>query len=468
MLAWAAVAVGIVAFAASWFRHATFRSSSFDLGVYEQVVWKMAHGHGATSTLVGWNTFADHLSPILLAFVPLYRIVATPLWFFAAQAAAFAVGLMLLPAMLTAAGLPARHHRPLFLAYLLSPLMWNAVLFDFHTSTLAVPVLIFGITAALRHDRRGMVLAVVGLALLRDDVAAAGACIALIGWRSDSPGRRFRVGLAVGSLAWVAFGSALGSAMGADRYWTERYGYLGTSATDAILHPLHTIPALLAHLATGQNLTLALFWMLPFALLPLVRPAYALLTGFVALPVLIANDANFHSMSFHYGAPLLPFLVLCAAVTVARQRTPRRQTMCGAMFTALSVASFVLVGPFMVSTLRLAVVAPGDARAAVATIRPGDVVVATSFLGPHVAHRKTLFPYPSPFMDADRNFPLNPSVTRLSGARQAAVDVVIVSKAAPRFARLHKKFAELPQIRRDFRVERFGTVTLYRRVKPAA
>ena len=72
---WLAAAVVAGMFALQLYRYVTFRFTTYDLAVFDQVVWKMAHGHGATSTLTAWNTFADHLSPILVVFVPLYWAV---------------------------------------------------------------------------------------------------------------------------------------------------------------------------------------------------------------------------------------------------------------------------------------------------------------------------------------------------------------------------------------------------------
>ena len=110
---------------------------------------RSAHGHhahsatppGATSSLTAWNTLADHLSPILLVFVPLYRIAATPLWFFAAQAIAAGFGVLCVRPLAIAAGLRAESAAAhlLVVGVAVSPAVWNAMLYDFHTSTLALP-----------------------------------------------------------------------------------------------------------------------------------------------------------------------------------------------------------------------------------------------------------------------------------------------------------------------------------------
>ncbi|MEY2468691.1 MAG: hypothetical protein QOF21_1389, partial [Actinomycetota bacterium] len=201
-----ALIVVLAAFGALWFRYATFRSSLYDLGVFEQVVWKMAHGHGATSSLTSWNAFADHLSPVLLVFVPLYRLAATPMWFFGAQALALGLGVLCVRPLAEAVGLRDRADatNALVLLTAANAAIWNAALFDFHPTTLAIPVLLIGCTAALNHRHRDLWIVFAALIFLRDDLAVVGAALALVGWTTDSrSGRRMRLALAGAGVAWM-------------------------------------------------------------------------------------------------------------------------------------------------------------------------------------------------------------------------------------------------------------------------
>ncbi|HKN38792.1 MAG TPA: DUF2079 domain-containing protein, partial [Acidimicrobiia bacterium] len=178
-----AVAAGLAValFALSWYRHATFRSSTLDLAVFDQAIWKLAHFQAPQVTTIGWNAFADHLSPVLLLFVPFYWVAATPLWLFAAQGLALGASYLALRPALDAAGTPRPVAAALGVAYLFSPLLWNAALFDFHPTTLAVPFLLAGITCALTDRRKGLVLCCVAVLLLRDDLGPAVTALALVG-----------------------------------------------------------------------------------------------------------------------------------------------------------------------------------------------------------------------------------------------------------------------------------------------
>jgi len=428
----AAAVLAALVFAVSWYRHATFRSTTYDLGVFEQALWKMAHGHAPFVTPIGWNIFADHGSPVLLFFVPLYRIAATPLWLFAAQGIAVALGLLALPPLLDACHVTnVTLRRAFIISYVVSPLLWNATLYDFHPTTLAFPILLIGLTAALR-DRVGVVLAAsAGLLLLRDDLGAAVGGLALIGITA-LPRRRqlLRVALAAGGVAWAVAGSALGKAWGADRNWHFHYGYLGRSASAVLTHPFRTIPRAIDKLPHLDNHQLLLAWLIGFALLPLLRPARFAAVLVLALPLFLSAGVQFHSPHFHYGAPLLPFLLLAAATGI--DRLPRavatRPHFVAAALVLGTLATFVRWGPPDTHTLTRPVARAADIRRALHRIRPTDNVVAGFNLGAHLAHRRSLLPFPAPFTQGRHDFPLKASVRHVSAARVARIDAVIVDR----------------------------------------
>jgi uncharacterized membrane protein len=173
----------VALFTLAWYRHATYRSFGYDLGYFDQSVWLMAHGHAPFVTLIGRDIFADHFSPVLILFVPFYAIVSTPAWLLGGQALALGVGLIALGSLLDQLEVPRRWHIALALAYVSSPALWNAGLYDFHTSTLAVPFLLVGLTAALRDDARMLALMSLVVVLARDDLALAVVALLLVGFR---------------------------------------------------------------------------------------------------------------------------------------------------------------------------------------------------------------------------------------------------------------------------------------------
>jgi hypothetical protein len=108
-----------------------------------------------------------------------------------------------------------------------------------------------------------------------------------------------------------------------------------------------------------------------------------------------------------------------------------------------------------------------EARQALALIHPGDRVVATNLLGPHLAHRDVLVMFPYPFADGHPALPLTPSAQEVSAEAAARIDAVVVTLPdSPEGWQRLKDFEASP-FRTEFRdVRHFGTVTVYRRPGP--
>jgi uncharacterized membrane protein len=387
-----------------------------------------------------------------LLFVPLYRLAATPMWLFLAQAIGFGAGFLALPALLRATGVDPRLRPGFLVGYALTPLVWNALLVDFHPTTLAVPFLVVGITAALRRDLRTLTAMAVAVLLLRDDLGLAVAAMALAGWaRTESTReRRRRVALALGGLAFVFVGGAVGSALGATRHWIPRYGYLASTPARAVLHPWETLPRLVLGLGRIDNLTLTIVCLATLAFLPALSPRRLLLAAFVALPFLAAQDANLHALSFHYEAPVYPFLLLAAATGLGRLGADRARVAVRGMVPAFALIVLVALGPLDTKALTDKTIRAGDARRAIASVAPSDRVVADDVLAPHLSQRAFILPYPYPFARAGQSFPVAASVARVDPRLAATIDAVVVASGAT---------PDLP----GFAPRRYGTVVVLRR-----
>jgi uncharacterized membrane protein len=431
-----AAALAVAVFALAWYRHASFRSSTLDLAVFDQAIWKLANFQAPQVTTIGWNAFADHLSPVLLLFVPFYWVAPTPLWLFAAQGLALGAGYLALRPALDAAGAPRPVTAALGVSYLLSPLLWNAGLFDFHPTTLAVPFLLAGITCALTDRRAGLVACCAAVLFLRDDLGPAVAVMALIGTGRPAAraasGLRLRLGLAGAGLCWLAIGNAFGKAFGVDRHWTYHYGYLGSSPVDAVLHPVRSAVRLAEGLWLADNLFLAVAFLAPLLFLPLLKPKWLLAAGFLILPLLASAGTQFHSPKFHSGAPVLPFLLVAAGAAMGRLGHRVRSSHLNTLLVGGAVVGFLLIGPPATRMLTGPAPDAAQARAALELVRPDDGVVAGTSTGAHLAQRDQLLMYPYPFYALEPQIPLSARARRVDAATAATIDVVIL--AAPKAA----------------------------------
>ncbi|HVW32622.1 MAG TPA: DUF2079 domain-containing protein [Acidimicrobiia bacterium] len=459
-----AATMALAVFAAAWYRHHTFRSTSLDLAVYDQAIWKLAHLRAPDLSTIGWNAFADHFSPALVLFAPLYRLAATPVWLFAAQAGALGAGFLAVAPLLDTLGVTGRWRGAFRLAYLASPLVWNAALYDFHTTTLAVPFLLVGLRAALLDRRRPLLAAVLALLILRDDLGLAAAGMVLAGSSGLArDGRRFRLLVTGVALGWMAAGGVIGGLLGSDRHWAFHYGYLAPGPTGAALHPVRTAARLALGLARGDNVTLIVMGLLvPLALLPALAPRRLALAALPLLPLLASAGAQFHSIRFQYGAYLFPFALLAAASGLPRARRLAAALDDPRLAVAGTGALLVCAGPLNQLTTTAAPIA--DYQRALAHIAPGETVMATDEIGPHLAHRDGLLLFPFALAPAVPEFPLPAAARTSTPERVATIDAIVVGPVLhPESAAAYEAFARSPYLAEFPVVTRYGPVTLYRR-----
>ena len=388
-----AVTVAVALTVVSTMRHQNYWSGGLDLGVFDQGVWLLSRGLSPEVTVNGRNLFADHLSPVLFLFVPLYRLGATPVWLFAAQ------GLALGGTVLPMRALARHEGSPDWVATLLvalgAPLMAAAV-FDFHPSTLAVPFVAW----TLLESRRGNV----GRATIAASLVLV--CRAELGWLLigiaivAAPNVRRRL-LALAPLGVVA-GFAVPALLGARGTFTVHYGHLGSTASDAALHPWRLVIALLR----VETLQKALLWLLPVAFLPLRRPRWLAALAVASAPILFSRWPGTSLPWFHYGAPLFPIAAGGALVALGeRQRPPWLDGRLLVAATAISLAVMSPLSPKAPESVRAsAVVRPqhGQAiRTAVSRVRSGEPVAAANRALAHLTHRRQAWLLPAPFAAGD-------------------------------------------------------------------
>ena len=75
-------------------RYEQLGAYAFDLGIFQQAVWLMAHGETPFVTVRGMNILGDHFTPILYLLAIPYRFWAHPFWLFLAQTVALAAGVL--------------------------------------------------------------------------------------------------------------------------------------------------------------------------------------------------------------------------------------------------------------------------------------------------------------------------------------------------------------------------------------
>ncbi len=210
-LVWLMSGVWFVALFAMTVRHwLNLDQLTQDMAIYEQALYNSWHGHFLEYTLdlrfpgIGFSRLGDHFEPIMLVFLPLYRVWASPVWLLLAQAAALALGAPAVARMTRQWYGSAFAALAFAFAYLMFPGFYAALISEFHAVVLAVPCLLWGVCFGLERRWTASAACLVLAMGCKESLPATVFLIGLyLAWRSD---RRF--GLAVSGVAlvwlWVA------------------------------------------------------------------------------------------------------------------------------------------------------------------------------------------------------------------------------------------------------------------------
>ena len=305
------------------FRHAAFDTAGFDLGNVSQSMWNTLRGKPLAMTTMQdvSSRWALHFEPILLLFVPLYAVFPSPVMLTVLQVLVVAGGAV--PIFWLGRRLSGSDWAGVLYAgvYLMYPALQAAVVFDFHGVTLAATFLAFALWALLQ--RRYVAFGTASLLAMscKEDmpllVLTMGLYILLIQ-------RQWQVGLitVVISVIWFVMANFViipaHSPIG-DNIHIVRYGDLGDSMDEVIVN-VFTRP--LRVLAVAFESTRLPYWLLltmPVAFTSLLDPAVFLMAlPTLAINTLSSNSATYTPDTFHYTAPIVPFIVVSSVSGVAR------------------------------------------------------------------------------------------------------------------------------------------------------
>ncbi len=405
--------VAALAFCAySLLRHAFLQSTTYDLGIQDQVVWNTAYGRPFASSIEVRLYLADHLSLILGLLAPLYRLWPDVRLLLALQGCALALGAYPVYRL-------ARRQIPeplalLFpLLYLLYPALGFINRFDFHAEAFTTPFLLVALWL-WEEARYGWASLPLLLALsCREEV---GLVIALWGGIQalSAVGRKRRL-----AALWTVIGaswSLLGMGLvmphlrgGPSDTFVACFGHLGSSYGAGLLHFLRHPAAVLSESWQGLGGYKATFLprlLLPLAFFPLLSPLslVPLLPGLLA--ALFSRCLPHSTIYYQYTAPMIPFLFLgcIRGVVWTRVRFPELRRLLALLLLVGTMAALAwdcpwwkpLEGPGLYPVGRP--VRPQNLEAfreAAALIPPDAALAADNYLGPHLAHRERfyLFPY---------------------------------------------------------------------------
>lgn len=305
-------------------RYYGYKASLFDLGVFDQIIWRMGQGLAPLTDIVPpyatQHWFGFHFSPILAVLAPYTWIWHGPEPLIWAQSV-----LLALPALVVFRIARRLNHSPRAalgwaMLYLVNHYVVAAAIMDFHEIAFAVPLMALGMLMVIEKRFMLLVICCAGLVLTKEHYGLAAAGFGLLWWAYNKDMRR-GMGLACAGVfvqflvlmvLMPAYGDVQAHPMFSDHYVIDRYHWM-TLPWGEKLRMLNT---LLFSLEKGQMpiVLYAVFLLMTVLFLPLLAPLLLL----PLLPDLLANMLSRNVMTrFHFSyhsAAMIPVLLAAAMV----------------------------------------------------------------------------------------------------------------------------------------------------------
>ncbi|MFF9157776.1 DUF2079 domain-containing protein [Streptomyces sp. NPDC014846] len=385
--------------------HQRMFTSSYDLGIFQQVVRSYAEGHLPVSEVKGQDfpVLGDHFSPVLALVAPFYLVWRGAETLLVVQAALLAVSVVPL-ALWARRTLGTLAGAVIGACYGLSWGIASAVGYDFHEVAFAAPLLVLSLTALGSGRPAAACCWALPLLLVKEDLGLTVCALGLVVARRGN--RRIGVATAVAGLV----GSAVAlfvvlpafSPSGSFAYWSLVQGPgagggpgAAASGGGGLLDLLHQ--GTIGLVTPQAKVTTFALLLAPTLFLALRSPLL-----WIALPTLVWRFASSNQLhwgtSFHYSLVLMPVVFAAYVDALVRRGTSgrglRRHLAGSAAITLMILPSFPLFQLVQPDTWRdgprVAV-----ARRLLAMIPDGATVQASDHLVPQLADRTSVGLYGS-------------------------------------------------------------------------
>lgn len=394
--------------------HQALGTSTYDVALYDQGIWLLSRFETPFVTLMGRNLFGDHSSFVLLLLVPLYWIWPAAGVLYFAQSAALGAGAI--PVFLYARSRLSNEWFALALgsAYLLHPAIGWTNLENFHPDSFLGVFVGFAIWAALERKWKTYAVFVVLALLVKEDASLL--LVPLGVWVGVR--RNWRIGLvtAAGSLAFMAV-AMLVVMRGLVGVPTRNGWRIPFGGVRGVIDTAVTNPTELADHLRGDGRPWYLIQMTaPFAWLFARKPTVAIISGVVLFTNVLSTFWYQYQIQFHYSVVAVPALSLGTvhAIGAIRERTllrrpafdrtlvlSARTVSVGAVGLAALITSFMW-SPVPWGRTPLFYGYPSNPWASSAheiiDVLPPDAIVSAHYrITPHIAHRREVYQFPTPF-----------------------------------------------------------------------
>ncbi len=143
-------------------RFYTYKTSIYDIGVFDQLLWSFIHTGIPTATIHApyepYNWLGVHFSPLILLLAPFYALFPYPDMLVVLQPIFIASAVLPLWYIGRHVGLSDIATLGWVTAYLINPFTFGAAMWEFHEISLAAPIMGWGMWALITHRYAWLVL----------------------------------------------------------------------------------------------------------------------------------------------------------------------------------------------------------------------------------------------------------------------------------------------------------------------
>lgn len=307
--------LGVILFASSagiivWkWLHVSY--NALDLAIFTQAISETTQGRFFALTIHPQSFFGDHFSPFLILVAGIFYILPSSTTLLGAQWIALLSGIV--PVYLLSKHLSSALWRSIIVGlYLLSPIVFNAMIYEFHELPFAAVLALWALLFYETQRFGAFLLFLVLSFTVREDVALLGVAFALLGL-IDKRRWHWSVVPFILSGAWLAFSlrAIQGFSATGNYKFDIYYQWLGNTPLSAVNNILTNPLPLLIHLLHPNNVLFLVAVLATVGFLPLLERRSLLFGLPLVLPYLLfEGGAGTITLFSHYPVILLPAFFL--------------------------------------------------------------------------------------------------------------------------------------------------------------
>ncbi len=327
----------------------SFLYFDYDLAVYAQLLWNIAHGSGYSS-LMGVHFLGNHAQPILFFIAPIYSILPFPATLLLLQVIVLAVALV--PIYLIARKyLPQNLSLAIAVMYILYPALAFTNLFEFHPvvfSTLFLAMMMYFFD---NNDYKKFIVCMILSISCQENISLVIIFIAGLAVVKKRPLKWSVIPIVTGLLYFLLYFYIVMPYFNKGQVnLIKFYAHLGETVPQILVniigHPFQNIQKIFSNQLNIKYLT-DLF--LPVTFTSLIGGEYLLVIMPLFLQHLLSARTSEHTIYYHYAAEMLPFIFIAAIFGLRRifkiKLMSNHSSLISAILICVAIFSCLVIGP---------------------------------------------------------------------------------------------------------------------------